>query len=451
MFAPRGSARSMSTAARSEPRVRPFVAWTACAVAATLFAGVMGQSARRGHGYDLAPLPTAGRLVATGETAHLYAQGSERYNEVDDDVFRRAARDVEFHLNPTAFVYPPLIAYVMQPAARVPFALLSRVWAVLSIVFVLAGIALMVAAYVPQAQTPLAWAGLLMALCWFEPLRYGFWLGQTTAIIFPLVMGAVLLQRRGHAATAGALLALAAFVKITPIVLALVWAWRGPRRAAVWCAATLGMLWAVSLAVLGPAVHAAYVARVALIGSRVVIALNNHSLLAFTSRFWFPRTAWVDWRVYPPPPTASWLTLFVVAGGAAALWMALRRAPHGQDGDQRWRRVAEGFAWTAMLVAPGIAWTHYFVFLLPVMAVVVRDWPGRSRGGWGIVTASFLMCCRPWLPAQETVHVVLGPVGLARTTGPTLAAILLGLPLLWIALKIEEARPADLTFPAARG
>jgi hypothetical protein len=426
----------MSTAERAEPRVRPFVSWIALAVAVVLFAGVMGQAASRGHGYDLAPLPTAGRLVATGQTDHLYAQGSVRYNDVDDEVFRRAAADVGFHLNPTAFVYPPLVAFVMQPAAHVPFTVLSRVWAALSILFILAGIAFMLAAYVPAAQTPLAWAGLLVALCWFEPLRYGFWLGQTTAIIFPLLMGAVLLQRRGYPAAAGAVLALAAFVKITPLVLALVWVWRGPRRAAAACAVTLAALWAVSLAVLGPAVHAAYVARVAAIGSRVVIALNNHSALAFASRFWFPPTAWVDWQMYPPPAMASVLTLVVLAGGAVAAVLALSRPLGGEDGDRRWRRAAEGLAWTAMLIAPGIAWTHYFVFLLPVMAVVARDWPGRTRkAGWGIAGASFVMCCRAWLPAQERPMIVSGAVELARASGPTLAAVLLGAALLCVTVR----------------
>jgi alpha-1,2-mannosyltransferase len=262
-------------------------------------------------------------------------------------------------------------------------------------------------------------------------VRYGFWLGQTTSLIFLLVVGALALQRRGQHAAAGVALAIAAFVKLTPVVLALPWLWRGPRRAFAWFCAAGAALWGLSLAVAGWGLHAQYVARVRAIGASVLAAYNNQSLPAFVTRFTLPADAAREWRIYPLPPVATIVTLAVVGAIVAAMALLLARS---RD-EARWRPLAEATAFVVILLAPTIAWTHYFVALLPVFAALVA----ARRALWLPVAAAAALLCRPLVPSQNH-WPGRGPLALSL---PTLAA-LLGAALVVVAammLRTCSARP----------
>jgi hypothetical protein len=392
---------------------------SALGAAAGLFTVVMMAAAARGPAYDLAPLPAAGRLIAAGEADHLYAQHPIFYNRVDDPVFRRGAASAGFAYEPTPFVYPPLVAWLLAPFESVSFAALERTWAALSVVFVLIGVYLVIAVYVPKWCDPLAGAGVLLALCAYEPLRYGFWLGQTTSIIFPLVIGAVALQRHERPRAAGLMLAVAAFIKITPAALALVWLWRGPRRAAAWCAIGLAVLWLASLAVLGTDIHRAYLARVHAISQTSIVAYNNHSVPAFVSRFWQQPTDWLNWRMHETLTMPSTIAAALLAVAAILAFTIVRRIPESEPG--RWRPCAEGFALLAMLAVPNIAWSHYFVFLLPVMAIAVNH--RASRESLLAAGGAFLLCVRPLVAPQELPPV--WATNALQISGPTVALAML--------------------------
>ena len=422
----------MSIGATIESRVSRPVALASLLASAALFVSVMTGVASQGPGYDLIPLAVAGRLVANGGADRLYAQDSRYYNRVSDPLARHIAEDAGFLSEPTPFVYPPLVAFATQALERAPFSIIVRTWAWLSAVLFLAGLHLVSAAYAPAWTfwtKPLRWAALLVALCAYEPLRYGFWLGQTTAVIFPLVAAAILLQRRGRPAAAGIALALAAFVKLTPIVFIGIWLWRGPRRAVAWCVGCLALLWAVSILSMGIDSHVAYIARLASISRVDVVAYNNHSLLAFVSRPWFDRTAWLDWRMWPSPWTALALSWAVLAVGLLIGVLALRRL--SRSADARWRPVAEALAFLAILLAPNIAWTHYFVFLLPVLAVVVAQRRAGSRTPIALGIVAFALCCRPVLAAQDQLP---STASLLLVSTPTIAAFAAALAVFWTTL-----------------
>jgi alpha-1,2-mannosyltransferase len=218
-------------------------------------------------------------------------------------------------------------------------------------------------------------------------------------------------------------------VKISPAILGLVWLWRGPRRAVGTLLATLLVLWIVSIALLGFDVHLAYARRVLEIGRAAVVAFNNHSLSAFISRFSFEPAAWRDWRMYPLERWALIVSgaFFLIA--AAAAWRALGRVPPG--GSDRQTALAEGFALLGMLLIPNIAWTHYFVFLLPVMAIVWSQRPRRSRAPLILAAIALVLCMRPVLPPQEIVPAHVATPWLI--SGPTVAALLLTIALLLVA------------------
>ena len=410
---------------------------TACA-AFVLFSLVMLGEMSRGRGYDLIPIATAGRLVSTGQMDHLYARDRQFYNVVNDADFSQAAAALGYRSEPTPFVYPPLVAFVAQPLGRIGFSVTQSAWAAASILFLLAGLQLTLVVFVPDSCSPLIFGAVTVLLCLFEPVRYAFWLGQTTPLIFALVMGAIYLQRTGRPAVSGVLLAIAAFVKLTPAVLALVWLWRGPRRAAYWCGACFAGLWGASVALAGWEINLAYVRRISEIGNGVVIAYNNHSVLSFVSRLAQPRGEWVDWRIHQPQPILSLITgVILIALGATAM-AAMRRVP--RSAEHIWRPSAEAFAVLAMLLVPGVAWTHYFVFLLPVIGVMLSV---RTAGAFVPVAAgmAFALCCRPLLMPQSTPEHWAATLAVGA---PTIAAVALWLTLATAIASREQRVTGDV-------
>src|SRR5262245_22388426 len=89
---------------------------------------------------DLAPVVVAGHLVADGQTDHLYSQVELLFNRVGDEAFRAMARSSGFVSESTPFVYPPLVAYVMQSTTAVRFSQLARAWAYASALMTLVGV-----------------------------------------------------------------------------------------------------------------------------------------------------------------------------------------------------------------------------------------------------------------------------------------------------------------------
>jgi hypothetical protein len=410
----------------------PLAETIALLAALVLFVQVAVRSEADSPGFDLAPLAAGGKLVATGGRAHLYAHDPLHYNRTSDPVFDRAVRETGFPYGSTPFVYPPLVAWLMRPVAAVPFARVMAAWTWLSLLFLVLTIRLVFATYLPRANRPLSWAVVLAALTVFEPVRYGFWLGQTTSVIVLLVLLALWLARRGRPG-AGVALGIAAFVKLTPALFALIWLWRGPRRAFAAFAATLLALGGLSLATMGPALQVEYLARLRHISGVALIAYNNHSLPAFLARLTVdPATPLASWFERPMPGWVAAATAAVALAMGAAAVMAARRIPVADDA--RWRPPLEGMAFLLILLAPSLAWTHYFVYLLPVAAIAA------AAGGWRVApfaAAALALCCRPLIPTQYTFR----PADWQIISSPTLAALAFGALLLAVLVRAGVSNP----------
>jgi hypothetical protein len=379
----------------------------------------LAAAAAPGAGHDLVPLAVAGRLVSTQNSTSLYAHDPEFFNRVDDSAFRAAAAAIGFHGAPTPFVYPPVVGFAAAPVASIPFADLKRAWALIGLLALMGAVLLTYLVYLPGGLAPVPLALTFLALCVFEPALYGAWLGQTTPLIFALIAGSIAAERRGWHAFAGALLSLAAFIKITPIAIAAIWLWRGPRRAFAWCLIGLALLWGMSCAVAGVDLHAIYLGRVVEASQVSLAALNNHSLLAVMMRLGRD-PATLDWRMLQPSLFAR---LIVAIAGVVATAFAIRYLGRVRRNDpDSWKPAAESLVLLLILLLPNIAWTHYFVLLLPAMATVLQRDGRRSLTGLLIVGAAWAACARPIVPPQSLLPAI-GPHLLAA--GPTWAALIL--------------------------
>jgi Glycosyltransferase family 87 len=424
----------------SKPRLASYAALIAALTASVVLHVLPAWDAKA---FDLSALVVGAAVVQRDGFSHLYEHDPALYNRATSPPFERAARELGFDDVPTPFVYAPLIAVLVEPLTSVPYRWVARAWCAASALCIALGLLLGIRYFAPElVRTPLAFAGLALALSLFEPIRYALWLGQTTPLVFLCVMFALVAAARDRPLFAGVALAVPVFVKLTPVLFVLPWLWRRRYRAAAALACALGALALGSVAVAGAGTNLTFVGRVRGIGRETVVAYNNQGLAALLERMHQPASEVMRWNIVPLSvatrlAVGACVTVMVLGAG-----YALR---HARDRDRE--RLAFAVVTTVVLLAPSMAWTHYSLFLLPPLLGCVelalqagRRWLGVSAG-FGVLA----MCSRPLLLDHIDHH--RGPVTVI--VGPTIAALIL------YALAIAVARlraPASKTgAPCASG
>lgn len=284
------------------------------------------------------------------------------------------------------FTYPPFAAVVFVPLALLGVTGAGVVVSLLSLVALLVLVTVSVtrtgsAAGVPSSRPSvlLLSAGvlLLVAALTTEAVQRTLILGQVNLVLAALVVVDLLvLPRRWR----GVLLGLAIAIKLTPAVflgfLLLRREWAALARVAGTVALTVAVGW-----VLAPAASATFwsggASGLGRFGDEAA-GYGNQSVGAALDRF------------VPGVSDAVWLLLVavVVALSAVATWRALRR---GED-----LAAVTALAVGGLLVSP-ISWTHHWVWVVPVLAVLlVRRW-------WvGLGVAFAVMFLPPMVLVAET-------------------------------------------------
>jgi alpha-1,2-mannosyltransferase len=154
-------------------------------------------------GADYVGLYMIGTLQDEGGIARLYDL------DLQDRILHRIARGLrpDQHL---PFVYPPLLAAVFRPLARLPYATSFGVWLAIATSLYVASLAMMFRACpaIPRGDLALAW---LLAMS-FEPFAFECGLGGQVSVIGCIGVAAALANhRRGRPALAGACLALLSY------------------------------------------------------------------------------------------------------------------------------------------------------------------------------------------------------------------------------------------------
>lgn len=363
------------------------------AIAAGAWIALLGRGPAA-QGYDLSALLLGARLLEQGRADALYEHDPEWFNRVGP-VTREAARETGFRREPAPYLHAPLFAALARPLASRPFSEVLEGWNAAAAGALVVGAFLSALWGLRRAPRPLEWLAITVVLVVSEPGPHALWLGQTTPFVFALTAGALCASER--AVLAGALLAVPAFLKLTPAVVAAGWALGRRWRAVVSFAAGVAALVLLSVAIAGVPVHRAYLARLKDLSELVPAVQNNQSLAAALERLRLPEAEAGDWRRSKASPFTRAAVAAAALFGTAAVLHRSRQA-----GDLR-ERVIQSGALLAMLLLPGISWPHYFVFLIPAgiaAAVAAR------RNGWpplwiaaALVAATALLTW-PFFPNQ---------------------------------------------------
>lgn len=266
--------------------------------------------------------------------------------------------DARYPVADLPFTYPPFAALVMTPLAVLPWPLAAGLWAAVS------GLALAVVVDVVRERcapvggwldrVPL-W-GLVAVLVLLQPVWSTFSFGQINLVLMALVVVDVLGPRRRWS---GALVGIAAGIKLTPFFLIAFLVVVGRRRpaavAAVSAAATV-----VGAAVLLPRQSWQYWTAVLVDPGRIGAPeyAGNQSLAGL-----LPRLLGHD------APSSLWLMVAAPIGVIALL--IARRV--WRQGDGVPRVLGLSIAAIGMLLCSPISWDHHWVWLVPVLLVLLAD------------------------------------------------------------------------------
>ena len=146
------------------------------------------------------------------------------------------------------YLYPPTIADLLVPLTVFSPAVAFVVWDVLNLVMILAASVMLT--QMLGIRSP-GWASLVAVfLICFRPTLSCFHFGQASILLLFLLMAGVSLHAHGRNNMAGFMFALAAAIKLTPLIVIvpfIAWRdWKILRAIALWSAAILGALWIVN-------------------------------------------------------------------------------------------------------------------------------------------------------------------------------------------------------------
>lgn len=228
---------------------------------------------------DLLATWLAGYFYGAGDFAQIYPADTTLYTMLPPTEWEPLMRSRGYEHDVFPFIYPPLWA-----AAAAPIAQNTAPESVFAVARILnpAFIALMVwlAARATRTSLPLAaYLAIGIGAIWLTNVgQVGLLYGQPQIFVSFLTVFAVERLVRGGPATAGAIMALAAALKLYPALYAMVWllskAWK-PLVAFVGVGLALAGL---SVALAGWPLHAAFLHQVATIGDTVLLTRLNFSL-----------------------------------------------------------------------------------------------------------------------------------------------------------------------------
>jgi alpha-1,2-mannosyltransferase len=320
--------------------------------------------------------------------------------QVDLEVYREGARALvtgtplyDLRTPPPQFLpftYPPFAALAGLPLLLGSLTVAGWAWTVLQLVLLWVVVGRSFRALLDRFgdRRGLVQGAVAAGAAWFMPVTEGIRFGQVNAVIVALCL-VDLADRPGRRLPRGALVGLAAAVKLTP---ALFWVhWTVTRR---WrtLAASVGTAAGATLvtALLLPGASAQYWTDALLDPDRLGpnAGTSNQSLRGLLL------------RIGPADPRTSVLLWFaaVAAVGVLGLLLAARLERLGQP-----VAVVGVLGLLAVLVSP-VSWIHHLYWMIIVVGVLLGDARTRSRVVVAGVLALTMWVQLPWLGARLMTH-----------------------------------------------
>jgi hypothetical protein len=332
-----------------------------------------------------------------------------------------------------AYIYPPFFALVLAPLTSLGLLAAARIWLLAVHAAFFGSLALIL-----RIHPELSRGGrrlLLLGSFGFMPVYLNLKFQQVATVWLLLMTAALWAALRRRPGLAGAVIAAAASLKVSPIFLIPLFARLGRWRIAVLASVTLVGLTVVTM-LATPGSWQFFTVVLPRIGLGTA-NWDNGSIDGLVSRIAQLAPALFGGA------TQTVAKVVIVAAAVIVIGITLWRVQNG--GDETWTlRLSVGALITALLIVSSVTWQHHLVTLLLPMAtgiawITVRR-PGARYGWW--LFAAYAMC---WmdrrafpLPADLQVHSSTQAALVLAGTSVKLVGLLLLWTLLMQMLRVEQ-------------
>lgn len=310
---------------------------------------------------------------------------SARNYYVGQPIYADQRISIERHLNaklredqPLAVkvnAHPPTSVLLVLPFALLDYESAFFAWNLVS----LAAFALslwLIARELKFQFSPWAILPLVAAVLVCGPLFQQFNQGQLNLILLPLIVGAWIADRRGWPLLTGSLLGAAAAIKLFPAFLGLYFLVRGKWRAFGVSIGSGLLLTVVTAGVLGIAAYEDYVRDAMPQVSLFRDWWANCSLTGFWCKLFETPSHHVI-----PLWSSPWLARTGIAVSCLLVVIAVvRNVRSARSTDEL--DLAFGATTVAMLLVSPITWDHYFLLLIPLLAILWNRLDRPPVAGW---------------------------------------------------------------------
>jgi len=338
-------------------------------------------------------------------SARNLLEGFPIYTNQEDSLarlsgFRRDAKDPANPFFPSVNAHPPTSILLAVPIAWLEYPDAFMVWNLFSLA--LFGISIWLVAR--ELHMTVSTSGLLVGWTLFlfcNPFRQQVNEGQLNMVLLTLITGAWVLDRSDRVGWAGALIGLAAAIKVFPGFMLVYYAVRGQWKAVL--TGALALLGATGLTVLavGKETYATYHRDVL---PHIVMTYRDWWINASLPGLW---SKLFDGRSGHVAPLVHNLGLVLAGSALCALILglvllaAIRRAKSRGEHD-----LTFALALIMMLLISPFTWDHYFLLLLVPVALLHVRW--QRLGTWRWLYAISLAAL--WVPTKLVLENALpGP------------------------------------------
>lgn len=330
-------------------------------------------------GADLASSYYGCKLLASHQNEHIYSRDPRDYDHVSDPVWNRIALATGFEASTALhpYVQTPLWAYSIEPlCTRLNYPAFNKIFLFLLSFSLVAIIWLVARFWAPRTLHP-GWIALICAVLYLsEAYKYTFALTQTHLIFVLFTVAALMLARRGFPVWAGALLAVAAAIKITPAFLLLYWLMNRQKKAALSFVLFSAALAGASVWSTGWALNLTFLRNLSEISNMLLVSWNNQSLAAFLLAPHYPRIEQDYWHSLPLPAAVKWASTLLTIGFTLLGGYFDRKSGETAHSGPPYGAI---LAIVAAIVFAPLAWTHYYILLIiPLMMMLDATLRKRS-------------------------------------------------------------------------
>lgn len=323
---------------------------------------------------DLSALWFAGYFYHLGEMGQVYASPERFFGEDMPPSWVMTLASLGHageHIFP--FVYPPIWAALLAPVAGaldpLTFFNIVYVWHVIVIIW-----AVFLAFRIAEVELPVfIWAAISFGLLWGSFIAMSAIIhNQPQITVTFLVILAVERLKAGRSVTAGAVLGLAAAIKLTPLFLVILFLWYRDWRAIFAFGIVSGSIGALSFLIAGPELHWVFLEKLKIISSQIAVMKVNFTVETFLFEMHAFLTGTPIGNEVPidqfPVDEPLWITVATKLLMAAFLGWTLF-ACRNLDRADTFRILPVSLMLIATLFGP-LGWTHHYLLQLLLLPTV---------------------------------------------------------------------------------